>query len=101
AAVRVVFQTFYFRRNTVLVATEVDNTVMLLVTAATVTNRDVAVVVTASTAGFLFQQSRVSSAFVQFRVNHFDHATATWRRWFYFYQCHISSPQKSRVPDRA
>src|SRR5690606_34530749 len=100
AAVRVVFQAFHLGRNTVLVATEVDNTVVLLVTTPTVTNRDVTVVVTAGGAGFLFQQGRVGSAFVQFAVNHFDHATTTRRRRLDFYECHISSPLKSRVPDR-
>jgi hypothetical protein len=54
--VRVVFDTLDLGRDTILVATEVDNTVVLLVTTADVTGGDVTVVVTASGLGLLFDQ---------------------------------------------
>ena len=51
-AVWIVFQTLYFRRDTVFVALEVNNTVMLLVTATDVTHGNAASAVTA-TSSFL------------------------------------------------
>src|SRR5205809_6338037 len=45
AAVRVIFEPLDLRRDTVLVAPEIDDTIMLLMAAAFVARRDVAVVV--------------------------------------------------------
>src|ERR1700709_2586164 len=47
ATVRVILETLDLRRNTVLVATEIDETIVLLVTATFVTRRDAAAVVAA------------------------------------------------------
>jgi predicted SpoU family rRNA methylase len=63
--VRVVFDTLDLGRNAILVATEVDNTVVLLVTTADVTGGDVTVVVTASGLGLLFDQRCQRTALVQ------------------------------------
>src|SRR5690606_1209455 len=73
----------------VLVATEVNETIVLLMAAPTVTYRDVTIVVAAGTASFLFEQTGVRSALVQIRVHHLDHATATGRGRLDFYECHL------------
>jgi len=56
STVRVVFDTLDLGDDTVLVATEVDNAVMLLVAATDMTGGDVTVVVTTSGLGLLFDQ---------------------------------------------
>src|SRR5699024_3159528 len=89
ATVRVVFQALDTRGNVVLVATEIHNAVMLLVTTATMTHRDVAIVVTARAAAFLFKQACKRSTLVKFRVHDLDHATTCGRGWFDFYECHL------------
>ena len=53
--VRVVFETLDLGRDPILVATEVNQAIVLLVTAATMADRDVAVVVTARTTDLLFK----------------------------------------------
>lgn len=65
SAVRIVFDAFNDGRDAILVATEVDQTVVLLVTTTDMTGGDTTVVVTAARLGFLFQQRCVGSAFVQ------------------------------------
>ncbi|MNZ74645.1 hypothetical protein D3C78_930980 [compost metagenome] len=87
--VGVIFQTLDLCRDTVLVATEVDDTVVLLVTTATVADRDVTVVVTARTTGLLFQQRRVGLTLVQVRANNLHHATAASRSRLNFYEGHL------------
>lgn len=87
--VRVVFQTLDLRGDAILVATEVDDTVVLLVTAATVADRDVTVVVTARTTGLLFQQRRVGLTLVQVRADDLHHATAASRSRLNFHEGHL------------
>src|SRR5690606_16379808 len=87
--VGVVFKTLDLGRNTVLVATEVDDTVVLLVAAAAMANGDVTVVVAARTTLFLFEQSCERLALVQIRADDLDHATATGRSRLDFYECHL------------
>src|SRR5690606_582150 len=53
ATVRIVFQTLNLGGDAVLVATEVDQTVMLLVTTALVTGRDMTVIIATSLAALL------------------------------------------------
>src|SRR3546814_10115510 len=60
AAVGVVFQALDAGDDAVLVATEVDDAVVLLVTAATVTHRDVAVVIAARIARLGFEQGCIA-----------------------------------------
>src|SRR5690606_8025719 len=75
--------------DSVFVATEVDQAVMLLVTAATMAHSDVAIVVAARAAGFLFEQSCAWCALVQIRRYHLDHAAASSRGRLDFYECHL------------
>src|SRR5690606_26323465 len=86
--VRIVFNTLHFRRNTILVALEVDNTIVLTVTTTDMTGGDVAVVITASRFRFLFDQTGKWTAFVQVVINDLDHATTTWRGRLDFNECH-------------
>src|SRR5690606_1691456 len=65
------------------------DTVVLLVTTATLPNRDVTVVVTAGTTSLLFEQRSVRRAFVQGRADNLDHATAACRGRFYFDEGHL------------
>lgn len=87
--VRVIFQTLDLCRDAILVATEVDDTVVLLVTTATMTDGDVAVVVTARATGLLFEQRRVGLALVQVRADNLHHATAASRSRLNFYEGHL------------
>src|SRR3546814_19792455 len=68
--VGVVLKAFYLGRDAVLVATEIDDTVVLLVTAATMTDRDVAVVVPARATGRPFEQGSMRRAFVRVRADY-------------------------------
>src|SRR5690606_32008129 len=84
--VGVVFKALDLGGDSVFVATEVDQAVMLLVTAATMAHSDVAIVVAARAAGFLFEQSCEWCALVQIRRYHLDHAAATSRGRLDFYE---------------
>src|SRR5690606_24236790 len=87
--VGVVFEALDLGGDSVFVATEIDQAVMLLVTAATMAHGDVAIVVTARAARFLFEQSCEWCAFVQIRRYHLDHAATTSRGRLDFYECHL------------
>src|SRR5690606_81182 len=76
STVRIVFDTLNGGRNAILVATEVDQTIVLLVTTADVASGDAAVVVTTTALRFLLDQRGVGSAFVQLLVDDLDHETA-------------------------
>jgi len=84
-AVRIVFDALNLGGNAILVATEVDNAVVVLVTTALVTGGDVAVVVAAGVLDLLFQQRCVRSALVQVRIDNLDDRAATRRRRFNFH----------------
>src|ERR1700722_7931625 len=88
ATVRIVLKTFDLCRNPVLVATEIDQTVVLLVTATFVTRRDATGVVPAGGHGLCVEQRCVRLALMQILVDHLDHRTATRRSRFNFYDCH-------------
>src|SRR5690606_34503172 len=68
--VRIVFETLNFRRHTVFVALEIDQTIMLTAAATNVARGDAAVVV--ATTGFVltFEQRLVRLALVQIRIDH-------------------------------
>src|SRR5690606_14538754 len=87
--VRVVLQALDLGRDAVLVATEIHDAVMLLVTAATMANGDVAVVVAARTARLLFEQRGVRSTLVQVRGNDLDHAATAGRGRLDFNESHL------------
>ena len=78
ATVRVILNALYLCWNAVLDATEINHTVMLLVSTTDMTGSDVTVVVTTSGLRFLFDQRRERTTFVQVRVDHFNHATTAW-----------------------
>src|SRR5690606_10801217 len=94
-AVGVVFQALNLGGNAVLVATEVHQTVVLLVTTATMAHGDVAVVVAAGTTLLLFEKRCIGLALVQVAGNHLDHATTTGRCRFDFYERHQFTSVKS------
>jgi len=66
----------------VLVATEVDHAVVVLVTAALVAGGDVAVVVTTGLLELRFQQSGMGRTLVQVVTRDLHHATPAGRSWF-------------------
>ena len=88
--VGVVLQTLHARRDTVLVATEIDDAIMALVTAATLANGDVTVVIAPGAALFRLQKAGKGSTLVQLWMHNLDHATATGRSRFDFDQCHLN-----------
>ncbi|EST15125.1 hypothetical protein EDP1_3051 [Pseudomonas putida S610] len=71
-----------------VVATEVDQTVMLLMTTTYVTRSDAAIVVTTTRLRFFLEQRCVRSAFMQLLVDHLDHETAARGSRFAFNDCH-------------
>src|SRR5574343_809433 len=83
--VRIVFDALNFSRDGVFVATEVYDTVVLLMTTTLVAGSDVTVVVTASSRRFLFNQRCERSAFVQVRMYDLNNGTTTSGSRFHFY----------------
>ena len=73
STVWIVFDTLDSGWNAIfVVATEVDQTVMLLVTTTNVTSGNAAIVVTTTRLRFFLDQRCVRSAFVQLLVDHLD-----------------------------
>ncbi|MNM78100.1 hypothetical protein D3C81_899870 [compost metagenome] len=87
-AVRIVFHALNDGRDAILVATEIDHTIVLLVTTTDMTGGDTAVVVTTARLGFLFEQGCVGSAFVQLLIHHLDDKATTSGSRFAFNDCH-------------
>jgi hypothetical protein len=73
-AVRVVFDALHLGRDAILVAHEVDHTVVVLVAAALVPGGDVAVVVAAGFLELRLQQRRVALTLVQVIARDLHHA---------------------------
>src|SRR5215469_7349937 len=88
ATVRVILETLHLRGDAILRTTEIDHTVVLLVTATLVTRRDATVVVTASRRGLLFEQCRERRALMEVLVDDLDHRAATRRGRLNFHDCH-------------
>ena len=82
-AVRVVFDAFDLGRDAVLVAHEVDNAVVVLGTAATMTDRDVTVVVAAGLLELGFQQGSVRSTLEQVVTRDLHRAALARRSGFH------------------
>ena len=78
AAIGIVLKTLYNALNSVFVALEVNNAIVLLVTAALMANRNTSVVVAAALARLLFKKRCVWLAFVQLRRLNSDDETASW-----------------------
>ena len=82
--VRIVLKPLYNTRNSVFVALEVNQAIVLLVTAALMTNRDTAVVIATAVARLLLKKRRERLAFMQVRrLNSYDE-TAPGRCRFSF-----------------
>ena len=89
STVWIVFDTLNSGRNAIfVVATEVDHTVMLLMTTTDVTRGNAAIVVTTTRLRFFLEQRCVRSAFMQLLVDHLDHMTAARGSRFAFNDCH-------------
>src|SRR5690554_1588031 len=86
--VRIVFDTLNGGGNAILVATKIDQTIVLLMTAPTMTRGDATIVVTSAGLALLLEQGRVRSTLVQVRANDlYDEAAASGSR-FTFNNCH-------------
>src|SRR6187455_1960713 len=79
-AVRVVLDTLDLRRNRVLVAQKIDDTIVVLVAATLVPRRDVAVVVAAGVLHLRLEQRRFGPALVQVRMRDLDDRAPPGRR---------------------
>jgi hypothetical protein len=77
-AVGVVLDALDLGRDAVLVATEVNHAVVVLVTTALVANRDVTVVVAAGLLELGFQQRRKTFTLVQVVTRDLHHAATAW-----------------------
>src|SRR5471032_76901 len=94
-AVWIVFDPFHFRWNAILLTLEVDQAIVLLVTATDVTGGDVAVVVTTSSFRFFLNQGCERTTFVQVWVHNFHYATTAWGGWLHLNECHyLASSEK-------
>src|SRR5690606_5022068 len=91
-ALPILLNTLYYRRNSVLITTKVNQAIVLLMTAANMTSSNTTSVITPTTFGFFLQQGRVWLTFMQIRVYHADDKAATGRCWFTFYNSHCNSP---------
>src|SRR4029453_7782649 len=87
-AVRVVLEALDDRRNAVLVATEVDDAIPLLVSAALVTRRHSAVVIAPAVLLLRLDERSVRRAFVQARLDDLDDEAPSRRGWFGFDEWH-------------
>jgi len=94
-AVWIIFQTLNGSRDIQLVATEINNTVMLLMTATNVTSRNATIGVTTTGFAFLFDQSSVWLTLVQIRCCHRNYMTAPSGGRFRFNNSHNSNPSYS------
>src|SRR5690606_16373391 len=90
--VRVVFKTLNLFRSTVLVATEVDNAILLLVTTTLVTRGDATIVVATTVLGLVLGQRRIGSTLMQILANHLDHKATARRGRLALHNRHDSSP---------
>ncbi|MCY1433711.1 hypothetical protein D9M71_497470 [compost metagenome] len=88
SAVRVIFDTLNGGSNAILVATEIDQTIVLLVSTADVASGDAAVVVTTTSLALLLDQRSVRSALVQVGIDHLDHETTASGSRLAFNDCH-------------
>ena len=84
AAVRIVLEALYNTWNTVLVPLEIDDAITLLVTTATMTHRDAAIVVAATFRRFLVDQRTMRLALVKAVGLYFDDEAASSRCRFSF-----------------
>jgi hypothetical protein len=92
AAVRIVLQALDLGRDTVLVALEVDDPVMLLVPAAVMARGDVAVVVAAGLARLCVEQRVDRAPLVQTGRDDLDVAAPAGGGGFELYECHRDRP---------
>ena len=97
ATIRIVFQTLDLSRDAVLVATEIDDTVVLLVTTALVTGGDVTVVVATGLAGLLFDQRGNRGALVQVGIDNLDDATTARGGRLDFNECHYAALPSAKL----
>ena len=87
--VRVIFDALNSGWNAIfVVATEINQTVMLLVTTTDMTSSDATVVVTTTSFRLLLEQRCVRSAFMQLLIDHLDHKAAARGSRFAFNNCH-------------
>src|SRR5690606_31348320 len=89
STVRIVFHALDSGRDAIFViATEIDQTVVLLVAATDMTSGDTTIVVTTTGLRLLLEQRSVRSAFVQLLIDHLDHKTAASGSRLAFNDCH-------------
>ena len=85
----IVFNTLNSGWNAIfVVATEIDQAIMLLVATTDMTGGDTTIVVTTASLRLLLKQRSVRSAFMQLLIDHLDHKTAARGSRFAFNDCH-------------
>src|SRR5690606_27467646 len=99
--VRVVFDALDDGRDAILVATKINQTVVLLVSTTDVTSGDATVVVTATGFRLLLEQRSIRSALVQLLVDHLDHKAAARGSRFAFNDCHDAPLPYSALPEKS
>ncbi len=100
AAVRIVFMTLDAPENAVLITLEVDEPIMLIMTAALVTHSDTSEIVASAVLVLFFEQCGAGLTLVQPFGHRSDYETAACGGRFCFNNCHHSKPCSLRVaPD--
>ena len=87
-AVWIVFDALHFGGNAVLVAAEINHTVVVLVPATFVSGGDMPIVVTTRFLELRLQQGRIGITLVQMISRNLHHATTAWGSGFHFDNSH-------------
>ena len=94
--VRIVLNTYNLSRDSVLVTLEINETVILLVTAADLTCSDAAEGIASAGAALLYDERLHRATLVQVCSSYLDCMSAAGRRRFAFNYCHFSPLTRQR-----
>jgi hypothetical protein len=95
--IRIVLKPFNFTDDTVFVPLEIDDTVVLLVTATLMTSRHMPVIVSPGILGLSFYKAGKRGAFMQPRRHNLDNRTPSRRSWLYFDERHYAAPPSTKL----
>jgi hypothetical protein len=87
-SVRVVFYALNLGGNAVLVALEIDYSIVLFMTTTNMARGNVPIIITTCSLLLGFSKSIEGTPFIELIVDNLNHATTTWRCRLYFNECH-------------
>ena len=86
----IVFDSFHFSSNTILIALKIYHTIMMFVTTTFVTGSDMAIIITSGSSFFLLNQGRKWRTFMQTFSSYANHAASTSGSRLHFYNSHLT-----------